>query len=385
MKKLFILFCASGVLLNACSNNTNEKTTTTNDSVAGEQTIPKPENFYKRLEGIIAGKPVVMHLHKTGNTYDVQYTYEAMGMFINLMTDSISKDSIYFSEYVMASYWDNSNEHQSPQLRVALTNNTLKGIWVSGDGKKTYPIDLKENYPEGSYSFDMIAITDSAKAFPEKPTSPMAHTSYSFVVPISNDWIGQEIRHELEFNKTMMALDYKTGVDTLNKEYFKKYRSEVGSLPEDLQNDGPSMNYELMVNIGVRYNQNGFVVLESLAHEFTGGAHGNSYCTYSCLDVPAQKKLSLKDVVSADSVTLQPIVEQYFCKQYHVNPDSISTVLFENHLATNENFYLTNKGIGFLYNPYEVASYAQGQINVFIPFTAIDKYLTPAFKKRIGY
>jgi len=54
-------------------------------------------------------------------------------------------------------------------------------------------------------------------------------------------------------------------------------------------------------------------------------------------------------------------------------------------LKPNKNFYFNDKGLAFMYNPYEVASYAQGQIVVFIPFNELKSYLVPAFAERIGF
>lgn len=384
MKQLFLILGFICILFSACGNDANNNApTTAPTATVADSTATTTDNFYKRLEGTIAGKAIVMHLHKTGNSYDGQYSYDATGMPINLMLDSMNKDSLYFSEYVQANNWDESNEALYPKIHLAKTTNALNGVWISGDGKKSFPITLTENYPDGSYPFDMLLITDSIKAFMDKPKSPMAHCSYNFVVPKNNEWIATEVRKELGFSNDMLSMDYKTGVANLNKAYFKQYQTEVAELGTNFQDDSPSMSYEQMVNIAVRYNQDYFVVLESSEYAFTGGAHGNYYSTLNCLDVKTQKKLSLKDVITADSATLQPIVERFFRKQYHVTADSLNTVLFENYLAANDNFYFTNKGIGFLYNPYEIASYAQGQINVFIPFTAIDKYLVPSFRARL--
>lgn len=377
---------ATTVLLSACGNNGNEHTNQNEGFSAETNAAALPENCYMRLEGTIAGKPVVMHLHKAGNSYDGQYSYDNIGMPINLTMDSIGKDSIYFSEYIMADNWDETPEVQNPRLIVAITQAAANGDWVSGDGKNRFAIALKDNYPEGSYRFDMMVYADSAKAFPDKPSSPMAHTSYNFVAPKGNDWVSTQIRLLLGFSNGQLSLVYKDGIAALDKEYFSQYKADAAELGKDgIEDDGPSLNYDHSVNIAVRYNQNGLLVLETSMYDFAGGAHGNYGSTFTCLDVRNQKKLSLSDIITADSAALQPIVESHFRKQYHITEDSLSKVLFEDHLAANDNFYLTGKGIGFLYNPYEVASYAQGQINVFIPFRDIDKYLTPSFRQRIAY
>ena len=45
-----------------------------------------------------------------------------------------------------------------------------------------------------------------------------------------------------------------------------------------------------------------------------------------------------------------------------------------------ENFYITTSGIGFLYAPYELKSFAEGEVNLLVPFSALNTYLQPGFK-----
>ena len=93
----------------------------------------------------------------------------------------------------------------------------------------------------------------------------------------------------------------------------------------------------------------------------------------------------LSDVVKIDSNTLQGLLEKNLRKQYNIKPgDELSSVLFDNFLKPNGNFYFNSRGLAFMYNPYEVASYAQGQIVVFIPFDQLSSFVVPAFAERIG-
>ena len=103
-----------------------------------------------------------------------------------------------------------------------------------------------------------------------------------------------------------------------------------------------------------------------------------------CLDVKNKKQLVLSDIVKIDSNTLLKILEKGLRKNYNIKSnEQLSTVLFDNFLKPNNNFYFNSNGIAFMYNPYEVASYAQGQIVVFIPFADIKSYLTPDFVQRM--
>jgi hypothetical protein len=47
------------------------------------------------------------------------------------------------------------------------------------------------------------------------------------------------------------------------------------------------------------------------------------------------------------------------------------------------NVYVGSKGLSFVYNPYEIASYADGQITLFLPYNKLFPLLTPAFRQRM--
>lgn len=92
----------------------------------------------------------------------------------------------------------------------------------------------------------------------------------------------------------------------------------------------------------------------------------------------------MSDIVKIDSVLLQHLVEKNFRKQSLLGPSQpLSDILFNNHLTANENFYFTSGGLGFLYAPYEIVSFAQGEMNVWVPFNELKPFLVPEFAKRM--
>ena len=80
------------------------------------------------------------------------------------------------------------------------------------------------------------------------------------------------------------------------------------------------------------------------------------------------------------SDTLSSILLNRLMKQLNVSsPDSLLELGYfdtEDIMAT-ENFYLTDTGICWVYNPYEIACYATGQTSIEIPFKEIDSYILP--------
>jgi len=387
MKK-YLLFCLLlSVIISACNNNENKSghQEDKNSSSPTEKRELKG-NFYKRLEGTIAGKPVVMNLQQLDGDLDGNYYYD--GSWLNLSTDTlIGQDSLILSEYSFyTSYFDQNSKE--PHLHLKWTGNGFKGNWTSGDESKSFPILLEEKYPEGSYQFTTGIYQDSVIAFTNKSGSPTAEITFEYLKATATDDSGNWLNEQLKkIDGLKASADREVSFKSIAAEYFKDYKSEIAEQQKESKNDDFEgwMNYTNSSQQTVLYNEKGFVVVDFLADAYTGGAHGNYSSSMYCLDVKNKKQLILSDVVKIDSNNLQKLLEKNLRKQYNIKPnDAISTVLFDDYLKPNKNFYFNSKGLAFMYNPYEVASYAQGQIVVFIPFNELKAYLVPSFAERIG-
>ncbi|RZK20760.1 MAG: DUF3298 domain-containing protein [Pedobacter sp.] len=375
------------IFLAACTNpKSDNKANQNSDSVALANT-ELSDNFYKRLEGTIAGKRVVLNLQKIDDDYDGNYYYE--GSWLNLSTDTlIGKDSVVLLENSFYDYYFDKDAKQN-NLSLKWNGKGFTGTWENGNQSKSYPVQLTEKYPEGSYQFTAGKFSDSVTAFADKTKSPSASISFEYLQATATDDGGNWLNNQLKSISGIKPgnVDREIGFKKIAEAYFSDYRKEI----TNLQKTGPDRGFDAWMNYtnnsqqSIAFNGSGFVVIDFLADSYTGGAHGNYSSTMFCLDVKNKKQMVLNDVVKIDSNTLQKLLEQNLRKQYNIKPENqISTVLFDNFLKPNKNFYFNSNGLAFMYNPYEVASYAQGQIVVFIPFAELKAYLNPAFAERIG-
>ncbi len=104
--------------------------------------------------------------------------------------------------------------------------------------------------------------------------------------------------------------------------------------------------------------------------------------SYTSYDLANKKVFSLPDIVTAPGIkTLSKLLESNFRKQYGVKPgESLASAgLFENIIKPNDNFYVTERGLMFTYNPYEIGPFAMGTIPIFVPFTSFQSDLQPKF------
>ncbi|MFC3562517.1 DUF3298 domain-containing protein [Pedobacter jamesrossensis] len=385
MKNLIYTTLLALIILSACNNPKSENNDSKSNSPKSEKTA-LTNTFYKRLEGTIAGKPVVMHLQKVNNDYSGVYYYE--GSWLNLSTDTlIGQDSVVLFENGFYDYYFDKDAKQS-KIGLKWNGNGFTGTWSNEKDNKKFAVALQEKYPEGSYEFTAGIYQDSVKAMPNDVKSPVAQISFEYLKPkVDNEtgiWVDNQLL-DISGIRTG-SKDRIAGFKKIAQDYFADYKSQI----TEQQKTGPDrgflqwMNYTDNSQQSIAYNDNGYVVIDFLSDAYTGGAHGNYGSTMHCLDVKSKKQMVLGDILKIDSNTLQKILEKNLRRNYNIkSSEQLTTVLFDNFLKPNKNFYFNANGIAFMYNPYEVASYAQGQIVVFVPFTDLKSYLNPDFAQRM--
>mgnify|MGYP002384269420 FL=1 len=114
------------------------------------------------------------------------------------------------------------------------------------------------------------------------------------------------------------------------------------------------------------------VVFYQLDHyAFTGGAHPNSFTSYHAFDGKTGEEIEMKRFV-ADSVALLNLVEKKFRELEKLAPgvdlEDAGYFLANHKFFIPANYVFTPDGVLFFYNPYEIAAYARGPIELTIPY-----------------
>jgi hypothetical protein len=141
--------------------------------------------------------------------------------------------------------------------------------------------------------------------------------------------------------------------------------------------DSPA-GYAWDQNFKVAYEDENFINFTCKSYIYTGGAHGLENILYFNLSKKDYQLLQLKDIFDkAEIAQLNAIAEQIFRKQEGLKADdSLDSYFFdEQKFSLNENFIITNKGLKFLYNPYEIKAYAYGRTELLIPYEDIQEII----------
>lgn len=110
-------------------------------------------------------------------------------------------------------------------------------------------------------------------------------------------------------------------------------------------------------------------------YSFLGGAHGFTTLEFFTIDPVKQDIVTLNDIISFENDTSKTLVKALIKKFYEIyknDQDFIDNFNAKDFFLTN-NFFINEKGIGFIYQPYEILPYAFGHINLFLTFEELQK------------
>ena len=169
-----------------------------------------------------------------------------------------------------------------------------------------------------------------------------------------------------------------------------------------------SYPWELRLEFTVQDSSSSFVSVLGSGYVFSGGAHGNNFFRTINVDRRTGKLLQLSDLL-ADSTALVPIrnyvkdklTEKLVKKsQQQDNPQASGTSEEQirqwvregtkPHLDNYQYFWLSEPanghttGLTFLFPPYQVAPYAEGNQQVFVPASVFAGTLSPVYREWFG-
>ncbi|MBS1529249.1 MAG: DUF3298 domain-containing protein, partial [Bacteroidetes bacterium] len=151
-------------------------------------------------------------------------------------------------------------------------------------------------------------------------------------------------------------------------------------LDDDQRKSNPHMVYTLESSATVVRQDSSLATIQIDRYMYAGGAHGSTYTGFINWNTKAGKEISLDDLFAPGyGSKLTAIAEKIFRKDEKLSDtSSLRNYFFQDQkFALNDNFLITPVGIRFLYNEYEIKSYADGTTELLIPYTQIKSLLRP--------
>jgi hypothetical protein len=377
MQRIILCFFSSCFLLAACiggqhENKEDKKVIT--DQLGNKKEDNKSSNahegWYKHYTGTVGGQAIALNLYyskginisgennaRNGIYYNGNYCYISKGEIVDLSLSRVKGDSIDFVEDIPG-----ANDDMLPHWDLYISDSSAKGKWVNKDGTKTYPIELREDYSGGAYQLDVVSAddTDFSSLMLLTPSAKMK----------SNDAIFLE--------KTLLHV---LGDDTLGA---KNIREFIKKSSKHYTRENDSDNITL--NATCDYNANNILAFDFSWYEFyAGAAHGNYWSKHVCIDMLRKKLWDLSDLIKIDTQQINQLLSQEARKYFKISAnDTLGNYLLVSEIPPTNNIIITGKGLTFCYDPGEIAGYAFGEVDLFLPYNKLSDMLKPDFKKRMN-
>ncbi len=212
--------------------------------------------------------------------------------------------------------------------------------------------------------------------FAQNDTLQIINENYSQSLPDSSAYINIEYPQISGLDNPIIE---KSVNDFLKEEFGQSilWYEELISDTSDYEMKPDSFTYSFETGYEVMFNSRKFISIKLDHFQFTGGAHGNYYSTGYNISMLTGKPLKLSDIINNDSFDLL----SYECEQAILDTFQVSSLteagLFEDEIVIlpDQDFYIIPGAIVLQFDPYEIAPYVMGEINVAIPFDRIKDIL----------
>lgn len=166
--------------------------------------------------------------------------------------------------------------------------------------------------------------------------------------------------------------------NSFSSELYEDIRSSFREMA-DWTNETGELLYERSTTVDVRCDE-AVVSLLSSGESYTGGAHGYAWSAGKTFDPQTGEELSLSDVLKAPellpAILSEKLLASYDAESFFDSPE----LLLAEYEIDAYSWVLTEDGIDFYFNPYEIGPYASGIFAVSVgyeeqPDLFIDRYI----------
>lgn len=224
-----------------------------------------------------------------------------------------------------------------------------------------------------TYTYDSVKV--SSKNIVTSPENGQTDTAKAVITyPVfKNDSLNNYIKRQVfdYIAKEEKATSYQDMATSFVKGYDQSYAKDPKMLGW----------WTLLINIKVLRQTANYIALEHTHYDYSGGAHGNTMVSYINYNPKTNLPLTLDSLIQAGKkADLVKIAETIFRKDKKLSATETleGKFYFEKGIfSLPSNFYVSDKGLVFLYNAYEIDAYAAGRTILTVPFAELQQIAKP--------
>ncbi|MDR1057939.1 MAG: DUF3298 and DUF4163 domain-containing protein [Treponema sp.] len=161
------------------------------------------------------------------------------------------------------------------------------------------------------------------------------------------------------------------------RQRYEEMKEIIGMNPDY---PGDSLNWYYTEDFKVPLVNESLITMKRNIEIFTGGAHGMQFIRWYVIDRKTAAPIGLDSLFPEESEpALETLLEDALLQKAGAAEEEnlLDAGYFEDFIPVSDNFFLDSQGLGFHWDPYEIAPYAFGSIEVVIPYEKIRSLLTP--------
>lgn len=227
------------------------------------------------------------------------------------------------------------------------------------------------------------------KSFPDIENSSELYYKYGLLEPVNlnlkdtDTLVYNQIKSELfkiynlpDTTKNIIQTYVKKEIDG----YFAYERENMKS--ENFNNlSHYKSSSSINRNVFVMNNSAGILTLQLSEHSYGSGAahsiYGESYLSYN---LKTGRKIALSNVLNPGGYkVISKLITNKIKENHKLKPNQSlkDAGYFTNSVKYTDKFFLTDYGVGFHYNIYEIAPFSHGDTTVFLTFEELEGYIQP--------
>jgi hypothetical protein len=229
-------------------------------------------------------------------------------------------------------------------------------------------IPLWETPPAGMEAEEIPVLTITVDLF--DPAIPLDRTTGN------PEELGRRFRDL--FYRGLSPQDYSQEQARVQTIEYRDMGDEVRNNP--LMFFSATLNWTYSEQFRTELSTTRLLVISRERSSYTGGAHGNYDKSYYVFDRELGMEIGLPDIIREGSeALLTALINRELRTAQKLNAaDSLKRAgFFVDEAELTKNYFLSPRGLGFHWDPYEIAPYVTGYVEILIPYADITELLAP--------
>ena len=364
------LLCFAFSFFWQCSQNTSSETTlvTAKEEASGVNNATSDNNWFKQFAGTINGTiAITMQLNRRESQLNGNYYYNRLSKPLRL-SGYAQGDSLVVEEYLA------NGKSTGRFTGRLLADGHYTGVWSDGTGKRSYPFSLSESidsslqlstitYYRSDCSYrDSVLKSGHLEDISTFDTVCSVFEAVQLVVGGLTPDVNKKINAKITAETLAMA----------SSEEHSSFQSFVNGVVG-------SPYQELSIGAYVYFKNHKILSIGFTNDFYGGGAHPLHSSTVKNYDLRTGEEIALAEIFTSEFLEqINKIGEKEFVELNGAEGWDFKPGEFK----VPTNFSISEEGVEFVFNQYEIGPYAAGMPSFFLSFSKYARGVQPQWLRR---